>query len=694
MIPTLGHFIVILQLYFIDQFSLHRALYILTVLSATYPLFRLHLNQRNRPRQPIQTAWLRSITAILENAFANKHEHPHFPPDEDGLAADLSRRLCQDLEQLYNLLGISDTDTDSSLFPPPHVILCTTRLNCVICPPIDPPALSRHEKPLEVNLLNRDFRWVKAQLFVAYCGRCKAEYYPDRITYRLESSSYGRVQRLECDASYLRVSKGGIWMHRRLALAQEHAILRFHSGWSNFADWLNDTIGAKPQITTRQSQRLYFEHFSRRLIVSHGMEATFTVPAHSSSHVLAESVRDVVGRDGGVVPGAMNHGCVNCTHLKRYTSDLQAEGAVLEGSDAGVVDGGEGGNAANGAEPIPEASQIPPGLSVHPTQHERITGTGRGYVRMAVMDGKTITHRICAISTCKKPLVNFKNGRFCRDHLEMRNICGIIPCGLPVHSPGAVTCSNQVHKEWHGKYLNRFSRLSFPGVQRVIRNQSNTPSQTVNLHSELPELNGVSGDAVMHTFRARTTYCLQTVQWSCGCPIGWGKCYNSESSSQVLAIINNIWEAHPDSKPSFIAYDDACNFLRHIVTQDPNSAWLATTKFIVDAWHYIGHRATDILCRVWCNPAPTNGSQPDLINVHLDDNGQPHTTRAFNTETAEQLNAWLSGYEAQLRQMTDTNYDFAVHVLMLLYKELIEKKAEKKDEFLPEEFWEKVKDLQ
>jgi hypothetical protein len=142
--------------------------------------------------------------------------------------------------------------------------------------------------------------------------------------------------------------------------------------------------------------------------------------------------------------------------------------------------------------------------------------------------------------------------------------------------------------------------------------------------------------------------------------------------------------------PSFLAYDDACNLLRHIVTQHPNSPWIHSAKLIVDAWHYIGHRASDILCRIWCNPAPTNGSQPDLISVTVDNNGRTHTTRAFNTETAEQLNAWLNGYEAQLRQMSNINYDFAVHVLMLLYKELVDKRVEKKDEGLTEEFWDMV----
>ncbi|KAF8147920.1 hypothetical protein K438DRAFT_1527097, partial [Mycena galopus ATCC 62051] len=81
------------------------------------------------------------------------------------------------------------------------------------------------------------------------------------------------------------------------------------------------------------------------------------------------------------------------------------------------------------------------------------------------------------------------------------------------------------------------------------------------------------------------------------------------------------------------------------------------------------HLATDLLCRLWCNPQPTNGAQPDLIRVEEDAKGTTHQTlyqtRVFNTETAEQLNSWLSGFESQLRHMTAVNYDFFIHVLMI-----------------------------
>jgi hypothetical protein len=71
-------------------------------------------------------------------------------------------------------------------------------------------------------------------------------------------------------------------------------------------------------------------------------------------------------------------------------------------------------------------------------------------------------------------------------------------------------------------------------------------------------------------------------------------------------------------------------------------------QLIVDAWHYVGHHATDVLCRTWCNSAPANGTQLDLVISQKDDNGRVHLTRAFNSETAEQLNAWLSGFEASM----------------------------------------------
>ncbi|KAJ6620277.1 hypothetical protein B0H10DRAFT_1946099 [Mycena sp. CBHHK59/15] len=67
-----------------------------------------------------------------------------------------------------------------------------------------------------------------------------------------------------------------------------------------------------------------------------------------------------------------------------------------------------------------------------------------------------------------------------------------------------------------------------------------------------------------------------------------------------------------------------------------------------------------------------------------------HQTWAFNTETAEQLNLWLNGFDLQLQQMTDVNYDFFIHVLMMIYGATVEKQIVSKGRELKEEFWEEI----
>jgi hypothetical protein len=264
-------------------------------------------------------------------------------------------------------------------------------------------------------------------------------------------------------------------------------------------------------------------------------------------------------------------------------------------------------------------------------------------------------------------------------------------CTRPVRAAGAVTCDDAAHIAWHKQYEARFGRASFPGVRRVIRgrNETTAPPGEPVFQVQLQPLGDTPGADVEHTFKAGKTYCLQTIQWACGVPIAWGKCYQSESEPQVLAFMNDTWRNSPEYRPSFLAYDRACKLLRHIVTQNAQDAWISTTTFIVDAWHYINHQATDILCRTRCNPAPADGSQPDLVVSQTDGTGRVHQTRAFNTETAEHFNSWLAGFESQLRQMTDFNFDFFVHALMLLYAENREAKAQKLDD----DFWAQVEDI-
>lgn len=352
MTATIRNLITVLEAFFPGAMSLKKGLSILALIASLYPLSKLHENQRTEPRQPQKTAWLKSITTSIAAAFraesANLLEELESDSEENehgDSAAQAAQRIAEEVSIIYSFLGFEDRDENpqdlsKAYFPNPRPILCTTRVDCRFCIGSEARShsLRRRDKPHVVKLLNSRFQWTTADIFVAHCPSCHAEYFPDKVTYRNDKGE--RVEKYEFDNEYYRVSKHGIWMHRQIALAQEKALLRFHSGWSNFADWLNDTIATGPRITYRQSQRLFIEHFTRRLLTEHKQADVFTCNAHPSSAELAEAVRNVVGRDGGVLASSMDHGCMDCTHAKRYHTDLVAEGFIAESDETenGVAD--------------------------------------------------------------------------------------------------------------------------------------------------------------------------------------------------------------------------------------------------------------------------------------------------------------------------------------------------------------------
>lgn len=260
--------------------------------------------------------------------------------------------------------------------------------------------------------------------------------------------------------------------------------------------------------------------------------------------------------------------------------------------------------------------------------------------------------------------------------MPLMDVCGIEGCdnNIPATPDGVtqpLTCNLPAHIAIHRAWQNCFGRANYHGVWRGIKKNAPWNPQPENDDEDSNVNPG-------HTFQARRSYCVQTVSWACGVPIGWGKCYEIESLTQVLALLN-FWFPAGQPRPQFLAYDNACRLLAHIVTQNLHDAWLTTTRFIVNAWHYVNHHTTDIICQQRCNPTSLNGTQPDLVVTREGINGTSYSNRAFNTETAEQFNAWLDGFESQLRQMTDFNFGFYMHAVLLLSKEDFEAKIEKND---------------
>lgn len=248
MTATVRSLVFVLETFFPARLPLVHALSLLAVLISLYPLLKMHENQRSEPQQPRQTAWFKSLLK-LGKTEARKviegREHIYSNHDIDQIV-DL---LCADLTVLYSFLGLDEHNPDShskSYFPKAPPILCTSRTTCTFCVEGNTDlgrrfTLRRKEEPRMIWLLDARLDWVQATLFTAHCPACRSEYYPDRITYRANATeSEDRSQRLEFNTEVYRVSKHGVYVHRQVAVAQEKALLRFHAGWSNFADWLNE----------------------------------------------------------------------------------------------------------------------------------------------------------------------------------------------------------------------------------------------------------------------------------------------------------------------------------------------------------------------------------------------------------------------------------------------------------------------
>jgi hypothetical protein len=344
---SLRDLIRLLEIFLPSNLVASHGLLVLATIISILPLYQLHRNQRREPGQRQRTAWYMAMYEIIRSVLMPVDDMEYWPQDVAEETEKYATQILHDLEAIYddlNVTGDSPTDTIHSLFPRPTTVLCSFRLTCPLCPEDAPlRTLRRQEKLQTVRLLDSNFRWTTAYIAIGHCVSCKADFFPDRIVYKDQTLGQ-RVQRFECDSNYLRISKHGIWVHRRLAVAQERAIVRFRAGWSNFANYLNeiiDTVGHKP-ITDRQSQRLFLEHFGRRLLQFHGKnEDEFQCHPNPSSRVLAVALRNVLGADGGVIPSAMEHGCTECTHAKRYYSELILEGAHFEQGEAAMAEAPE-----------------------------------------------------------------------------------------------------------------------------------------------------------------------------------------------------------------------------------------------------------------------------------------------------------------------------------------------------------------
>ena len=201
--------------------------------------------------------------------------------------------------------------------------------------------------------------------------------------------------------------------------------------------------------------------------------------------------------------------------------------------------------------------------------------------------------------------------------------------------PGTQTCQ-QHQEQWH-QHVVRYGRQTLLGFNQLVRR-----SEAENLpwlpqhHHPAPPHDHEAPVAHPHPnyFKAPRFYCVETICAPCGVVIAWTKFSKAESPSNILRFLESVFPDE-DSRPAYVCIDKACLVLRRTLAEGSWDHWRSTTRFIVDSYHYINHRVEDYICHKWCNPAPLNGSAPNLVEVKYDDDDNPHYVRSFNTQVSQ-----------------------------------------------------------
>ncbi|KAM6491941.1 hypothetical protein JOM56_012579 [Amanita muscaria] len=305
---------------------------------------------------------------------------------------------------------------------------------------------------------------------------------------------------------------------------------------------------------------------------------------------------------------------------------------------------------------------------------EQLAGeeVGAAPVKMMVIDGIVMGHTHCAFDKCTSDLDNARGGVYCAFHeLAYGGRCHAANC-TNANVEGTLACVQ--HQEKWRKHLMNHRQQVLGGYRRALRrlDDENLPwmpeapnlnQQQVQQHDEeqVPRASRSKDCFIPPRF-----YCVETLCAPCGVVVAWDKFPKAESPTNIMDFLQRVYPEQ-GRRPAYICIDKACLVLKTVANSDTYRAWLDTSRFIVDAYHYSNHRATDEVCRKWCNPAPLDGSAPNLVITERNARGQLYYKRAFNTQACEQLNAWLGGFEPILKRMTAGNFNWFLHTMLFYH---------------------------
>jgi hypothetical protein len=637
---------------FNENISLATVLTMLFTLTNNPDALNLHARQQlkifKEERSNQVSGWIKILAYALEEKlgkaanelFPKSEEHKLQLPDDQTAKA-----IGEKLDKMIKLLEMCPYDKYGTF---QHKLKPVSEKSIepalVICPPVMECETSTcNPRSLLQGTDNRDVPKVTFiqgtkiydHVFVVCgsCPQCKTKYYADHESSLRAGSSNIWSRYYLNSAKYLKIGQQ-LWVDRTFSKAVLNGSYSFHGSSSAFAEFWSDSFWAtqatsSKKITRRQIWQAFIQESVRKIADSSGHN--LELPDGLNITQVTKQAFAILG-DEGVIGSANGHSCSGCTQPFKKVADkiTEEDPAALLGVDENSV--------------VPPLIGEDADLAVRDAALARFNANNAMDVdednvmkaprTMIVMDGIVVGPPHCAYAECTAELANSRQGVFCIQHELMRGaLCRMRDCQNPKADDSHVCMEHQ--GRWRG-FLLRYGRQSMLGIRRIIRRTEEEklpwlPNREPHAHQAHDEPGHGQERQQDSYFKAPRFYCVETICAPCGVVIAWTKFAKAESPTNILGWLDSVYP-NAAQRPDYICIDKACIVLRTAVVNGSWEVWSRTTRFIVDSYHYINHRTTDYLCRTWCNPAPLNGSQPNLIAVEYDAQGQPHYKRAFNTQ--------------------------------------------------------------
>ena len=587
---------------FSPQVSLTTVLLVLFTMTENSDLLNLHARQKN-PQcigelKQSSSGWIRALARSLIDRLEENTNNLFIESEWlEKSKNDLITPLTIKLDKLMDVLKLNPFSKSGKLrkrfqsvshqeITPIHII-CPQSMECedIKCDPRGLHQATRDRDIPKVTLIKGNKIFKNVAVLSGKCPKCETVYYADHESLGRSSDNPQRVYLNS--AKYLKVGQS-VWVDRVFSSAVVNSIYSFHASAAAYTEfWNNSYACLNPESTCLVTRRIIWKAFVQESIRDIGLvsQQHLTLSDNLSINEVTQEAFNHLGNNG-VISVANGHACSECTQPYRRS------------------------------------------------QYETIDQIedGRASVKMVVVDGIVMGPTHCAYSDCTSVLINARGGVFCPFHETQYGAkCRVHDCQAPKINPSQACEQHQ--REW-GKYLESHSRENLSGVRRILRRPGETLPWQPNVQRNIqPHDQDVPEPQKKNYFSPNRFYCVETICAPCGTVIAWTKFAKSESPTHILEFLASVYPTE-ESRPDYICIDKACLLLRTSINNKSWDEWKKTTRVIVDAFHYKNHSKDDTLCRAWCNPAPTDGSAPNLVIPAVDKNGQPCFKKAFNTQVS------------------------------------------------------------